>query len=454
MGDMNIAKLVSSCWKNVSGAASLKLFARGVQRRVPGATLDDKDRQLPWIVFLQGGPGGASPQPQEVGWVNPLLDRGYQVSLPPMALNTGYFAAYHKPQVLLLDQRGTGLSSPITAATLALQGSASKQAEYLKLFRADNIVRDCEAIRKTLTAYYPEDRQKWSVLGQSFGGFCAVTYLSKYPEGLKEVFTTGGLPPLVTRPDPVYERTYEEKVQSRNRAYYSKFPEDEQHVRLILDHLTGNSVKFPDGAILTPERFLQLGIHFGMKGGLDLVHGIILRCINDLHTFGFLTRPTMSLIENDTSADNGILYAILHEAIYCQGEASSWAAERLLKEFPEFRGAHNPQGIFFTGEMVYKHWFESSQELGQLKEVADIVASYNDWPELYDISQLARNEVPVYSATYVEDMYVHFSYATETAAAIRNCRPFVTNTMYHNGLRSDSAELMGQLFALRDDTID
>lgn len=28
------------------------------------------------------------------------------------------------------------------------------------------------------------------------------------PEGLKEVFTTGGIPPLVSNPDPVYERTY------------------------------------------------------------------------------------------------------------------------------------------------------------------------------------------------------------------------------------------------------
>lgn len=82
-------------------------------------------------------------------------------------------------QVLLLDQRGTGLSSPITAATLGRQGDKFRQAEYLKLFRADNIVRDCEAVRKCLTADYPSELKKWSVLGQSFGGFCAVTYLSK-----------------------------------------------------------------------------------------------------------------------------------------------------------------------------------------------------------------------------------------------------------------------------------
>jgi hypothetical protein len=56
-----------------------------------------------------------------------------------------------------LDQRGTGISSPITAATLALQGDAHRQADYLKLFRADSIVKDCEAIRKTLTLDYPTE---------------------------------------------------------------------------------------------------------------------------------------------------------------------------------------------------------------------------------------------------------------------------------------------------------
>lgn len=66
---------------------------------------------------------------------------------------------------------------------------------FLKHFRADNIgvsqtqvtqefakqppVQDCEAIRKVLTANYPEDKKKWSIMGQSFGGFCAVNYLSR-----------------------------------------------------------------------------------------------------------------------------------------------------------------------------------------------------------------------------------------------------------------------------------
>ena len=40
-------------------------------------------------------------------------------------------------------------------------------------------VKDCEAIRKTLTTDFPEGKKKWSAMGQSFGGFCCVTYLSQ-----------------------------------------------------------------------------------------------------------------------------------------------------------------------------------------------------------------------------------------------------------------------------------
>ncbi len=35
------------------------------------------------------------------------------------------------------------------------------------------------------------------------------------PDGLKEVFTCGGLPPLVDGPDPVYLRTYGSLMVSR-----------------------------------------------------------------------------------------------------------------------------------------------------------------------------------------------------------------------------------------------
>lgn len=98
--------------------------------------------------------------------------------------------------------------------------------------------------------------------------------------------------------------------------------------------------------------------------------------------------------------------------------------------------------------------FDDYDELSRLKDTADILAKFDNWPDLYDEEQLARNEVPLYSSTYVDDMYVHFDFARATASKIKNCKHFITNVMYHNALDEKSDDLMKQLFALRDDVID
>ena len=103
---------------------------------------------------------------------------------------------------------------------------------------------------------------------------------------------------------------------------------------------------------------------------------------------------------------------------------------------------------------IFRHMLDDFLELDDLRETAEILAKVDDWPDLYDEAQLAKNEVPVYSATYVDDMYVHFDYALETASKIKNCKHFITNVWYHDALMGKSDELMKQLFALRDDVID
>lgn len=132
--------------------------------------------------------------------------------------------------------------------------------------------------------------------------------------------------------------------------------------------------------------------------------------------------------------------------------SSDWSADRLLSNFSQFR--HDSNQPYFTGEMIYKDMFDSFDELRPLKAVANHLASISDWPALYDEAQLAKNEVPVYAATYVDDMYVHFSLARETAEKIKGCKEFVTNTMYHDASRVNAAELMGRLFFLKEDSLD
>lgn len=81
---------------------------------------------------------------------------------------------------MLIDQRGTGLSSQISSESLdILFKTDEEKAEYLTHFRADSIVRDCESIRRELTKDRTNDEEeRITLLGQSFGGFCITTYLS------------------------------------------------------------------------------------------------------------------------------------------------------------------------------------------------------------------------------------------------------------------------------------
>jgi pimeloyl-ACP methyl ester carboxylesterase len=152
---------------------------------------------------------------------------------------------------------------------LQLRGDEKVQAEYMKSFRADSIVQDCEAIRKALTADYPEEKKKWSIMGQSYGGFCCTTYLSFFPEGVKEAFVLGGLPPLRDYPDDVYERIYG-RVRKRNEQYYAKHPEDVDRVKRVVELLSrfGDSTVRVQGGegSLSARRFMQLGLSFGFHG--------------------------------------------------------------------------------------------------------------------------------------------------------------------------------------------
>jgi pimeloyl-ACP methyl ester carboxylesterase len=365
--------------------------------------------------------------------------------------------------MLYLDQRGTGLSTPISADTLALQGDAQKQADYLKHFRADNIVKDCEAIRKTLTEDYPSELKKWSIFGQSFGGFCAFTYLSFFPEGLREVFTSGGIPPIDKTAEEVYRATFETVIK-RNVSYYNKYPEDLQVIHGLARYIySENGLRLPSGGILTLQRFLTLGLLFGAHGGIDNVHDIVFRMDSDRKQFSFITRPTLSAFESLLPFDDAVLYAVLHEAIYCGRQASQWAARRVGMSLPDFDWIDglDPQNavikgkpIYFSGEMIFPFMFENYPELQKLRHVADILAEYKDWPELYNAVQLAKNEVPVYAASFVDDMYVDFGLVQETLGKVKNCKQFITNTMYHNAISSKTDEVLKALFALRDDSID
>ncbi|MCC6496856.1 MAG: alpha/beta fold hydrolase, partial [Propionibacteriaceae bacterium] len=167
-------------------AGTIEVFARVVT--------GDGGAGKPYLVFLQGGPGHEAARPTLVPTNPSWLQR-----------------ALVDFQVVLLDQRGTGRSTPISSSLVKTDGRAGArlaaplagldtkaQAAFLTHLRADEIVNDCELVRTALGA------PTWTVLGQSFGGFTTLHYLSVHPESLAGALVTGGLS-AVRRPiDDVY----------------------------------------------------------------------------------------------------------------------------------------------------------------------------------------------------------------------------------------------------------
>ncbi|KAF5946272.1 hypothetical protein HYC85_016500 [Camellia sinensis] len=385
----------------------ISVFAREV------AAVGKEEQTMPYLLFLQGGPGFECPRPTEAsGWIGKACEE------------------YHV--------RGTGLSTPLTPSSMLQLKSAEDLADYLKHFRADNIVNDAEFIRKRLVP----DAGTWTVLGQSFGGFCAVTYLSFAPQGLKQVLLTGGIPPVGggCSADGVYRACFE-RIIHQNDKYYKRFPQDIEIVREVVNHLAeheGGGVPLPSGGILTPRGLQILGLSgLGSSTGFERLHYMFERVWDPFEKWsGFDTNP---------------LYAILHESIYCQGTSSRWSAKRIRDEdggkFDAIKAAKEGRPVLFTGEvgkMIFPWMFEEIYALRHFKDAAQ----KEDWPPLYDIASLNTNKVPVAAAVYYEDMYVNFKLVMETANQIAGIRLWITNEYMHSGLRDGGGQVFDHLMGM------
>ena len=199
------------------------------------------------------------------------------------------------------------------------------QADYLTHFRADSIVLDAELIRRELTD------EPWSVLGQSFGGMCTVTYLSFAPHGIREAFITGGLPGLTVTADDIYRRTYR-TVAAKNAAHYERYPQDVDQARRVAGYLAEHDVRLPDGAPLSVAAFQSAGAMLGQGGGSHALHYLL----EDPFAGDELSDAFLYALMNELSFATGPLYALLHEAWYAQGFATRWSAQRIRAEFAEF----------------------------------------------------------------------------------------------------------------------
>lgn len=402
---------------------TIELYAREV------VASDKANQDQPWLVYLQGGPGfGANRFVGKGAWLGRALK---------------------EYRVLLLDQRGTGHSAPANRQTLPLRGTAAEQADYLTHFRADSIVRDCEAIRREVTGGAP-----WTVLGQSFGGFCTVNYLSTAPEGLTAAVVTGGLPSLDAHADDVYRAAYP-RIERKVAAHYARYPQDVERARRIADHLLANDVVLPNGYRLTAEAFQSLGILLGGSEGSHRLHYLLEDAFVRTPQGSALSDAFQEEVQGLLSYASHPLYALVHEAIYGQdARPTDWSAERVRAEFPQFDAPKTLAGdapLLFTGETIHPWMFDCDPALRPLRETAELLAARTDWKPLYDPARLAANEVPVAAAVYHDDMYVDTAHSLATARTIRGLRTWVTDEFEHDGVRAGGPRVLDRLLALTRD---
>ena len=386
-------------WTDPAGARRIDLFAREVSK--PGM------QDAPVLLFLQGGPGGKGPRPApEGGWIGEALKT-------------------HR--VLLMDQRGTGRSTPVDRASIAgLPGDAA--AEYIRCFRAEQIIADAEHLRREVYGGAP-----WQTLGQSYGGFLTLSYLSFAPEALTACYVTGGITSIAPDAEEIYRNTLP-RTARKAAEFYRRYPQHIDTMKTIVDLVENDEVRLPSGDRLSARRLQTLGIDFGMSTGFE---GLLWLLDEAVLPSGRLSDAFLAGVDARTQYWGNPLYAILQEEIYASGPGSTgWAAHRVRAELGGFEvDADGP--VPFTGEMFFPWQFDEIASLRPFRDAALALHERTDHPELYDAARLAHNEVPVAAAMYYDDMFVPIEFAGATRDAVPNMHLWITNEFEHDGLRQE-----------------
>ena len=216
-------------------------------RRSPRASAT---RTCRGCVFLQGGPGGRSR-------ARPAARAGWAAHCRTTACCCSTSAApagrRRRPA-----RRSAGLPDP------------QRAGRHLTHFRADSIVRDAELLRRELLGDEP-----WTVLGQSYGGFAALTYLSLAPEGLREVMHHRWAPAA----GPHCRRRLPRDVRrgSRRGSSASSTATPRTRTRWTPSPTTCTATTYgcPRATRSPVPRLQQLGIWLGHGDGPEMLHYLL-----------------------------------------------------------------------------------------------------------------------------------------------------------------------------------
>jgi len=270
----------------------------------------------------------------------------------------------------------------------------------------------------------------WTLLGESYGGSIALTYLSDFPDRIDRVFISSGLLGPVSTAEDVVRDTLAMSMK-KNAEYYESYPDDAEIIDRIVDHLGDREVVLPAGERLSPDRFRLLGLKFGFAGGLESVH----RLVQSAWDGDDLAEDFLKAVAATTYLVSSPLFYLQEYTYGRPGCATGWAANRLYTDEPAFRP--NARPFYFCGEVFFPWMFRQIAALQPFADVADELARYTEWTSLYDLEQLARNTVPVYAVAARDDLYIPVTQQVRTANLIGSCWLLLSADHSHEGLMND-----------------
>ncbi|KAL3945135.1 MAG: hypothetical protein SGBAC_000803 [Bacillariaceae sp.] len=498
-----VQDLDSQSWfRSLQSSSDWNPFQRASQYVQKASLKDAKDMCL----YLQGGPGFGSPPP--------ITGLAFSDGSSWGAKALGTYK-----RIVLMDQRGTGRSTPITKQTLqqrfpdlflfdtdndidtddhtTKKGDLESQfvqrpkdhqkflagleqtTRYMAQFRADNIVKDAEAIKEALLVPLepgspePGPRPYGCAIGQSFGGFCMMSYLSLIDHPPTICLLTGGIAPMLTPAFEAYSSLWE-RVKERSLQYYDMYPGDIPVVKTIVKKLMEAPQKLPSGGTLTARRFLQVGMGLGSSpsafAGLHnkLANAFVQETGDDQVVV--FTKAFLKSFDMDQPFDDYPIYYFLHEAIYADGPENSptnWAANRAYENKIQTPSDFDykltsamdsdAKPTLFFGEMVFPWMSEDYAECGDVgcQHLANALATKSDWPNLYNGEHMRQvlgdGRSRAAAASYLDDMYVDWECCKKVLSRggpLEKCKAYVTNEYQHSGLRDDGAKIFAKLHGM------
>ena len=324
--------------------------------------------------------------------------------------------------MLMLDQRGTGRSTPIGHCRRLTPTSRPTDLAY---FRADSIVRDAELIRARLGV------DRWSVLGQSFGGFCVTAYLSIAPGGAARG-ADHRRPAAVRRAGRGGLRRHLRPHRSpRNRALLRALPRRPRRACGRCRLLDADDVRLPDGDRLTGRRLRQLGHVLGFSDGAERLHAL-LELPQDSLAFLHDVADRVRFARNP-------LYACSTRRAGPTAAATRWAAERVRPPrttTPSCSPASTSSRGCFDDYGGARAAARGRRTAGR----AGLAAALRRRPA-------RRERGPGRGGDLRDDLYVE---RASRSRPPRSARPaaWLTNEYEHNGLRADGERILGRLLDL------